>query len=123
MYAAWFWWDRDDRSRAFTAKFNEENKKRGIEKSGPHHVDASAYDIMYILKAAMEKAGVTGDSAKLAVERTAIRDSLKTVVHDGVTGTVCFDKNGDAELPAYVVEINDGAISLVDSHPAKKCDG
>lgn len=123
LYAAWFWWDRDDRSRAFTAKFNEENKKRGIEKSGPHHVDASAYDIMYILKAAMEKAGVTGDSAKLAAERTAIRDSLKTVVHDGVTGTVCFDKNGDAELPAYVVEINDGAISLVDSHPAKKCDG
>lgn len=121
LYAAWFWWDRDDRSRGFTKKFNAENKSRGIEKSGPHHVDASAYDIVYILKAAMEQAGVTGDASKLASERTAIRDTLKTIVYEGVTGRVCFDKNGDAELPAYVVEIKGGNISLVDSHPAKTC--
>ncbi len=121
LYAAWFWWDRDDRTREFTEKFNAENAKRGIEKSGPHHVDASAYDIAYILKAAMESAGVTGDADKLAAERTAIRDTLATMTHEGVTGTICFDKNGDAELPAYVVEINDGAISLVDSHAAKTC--
>ena len=94
-----------------------------MEKSGPHHVDASPYDIMYILKAAMEKSGVTGDSAKLAAERKAIRDSLKTLVYDGVTGTVCFDKNGVAELLSYVVENNVGKISVVDSQPAKKCDG
>lgn len=123
LYAAWFWWDRDDRSRDFTSKFNAENKKRGIEKAGPHHVDASAYDIVYILKAAMEKADVTGDADKLAAERTAIRDTLGSLVHEGVSGRICFDKNGDAELPAYIVEINDGDISLVDSHPANTCEG
>lgn len=123
LYASWFWWDRDDRSRSFTEKFNAENKKRDIEKSGPHHVDASAYDIVYILKAAMEAADVSGDADKVAAERTAVRDALGSLVHEGVTGRVCFDKNGDAELPAYIVEINDGAISLVDSHPANECEG
>ena len=121
LYAAWFWWDRDDKTRAFTEKFNAENTERGIEKSGPHHVDASAYDIVYILKAAMEAASVTGDEDKLKDERTAIRDALATLTHEGVSGTICFDKNGDAELPAYIVEINDGGISLVDSHPANEC--
>jgi len=72
LYATWFWWDRDDSTREFTDKFNAENEKRGIEKAGPHHVDASAYDIVYILKAA-------------------------------------------------IVEINDGDISLIDSHPANEC--
>lgn len=121
LYAAWFWWDRNDRSRDFTAKFNAENARRGIEKAGPHHTDASAYDIVYILKAAMEQAGTTGDAGSLAAERTAIRDALQSVVYEGVTGRVCFDANGDAELPAYVVEINDGTVSLVDSHPANEC--
>lgn len=123
LYAAWFWWDRDDRSRAFTAKFNAANAAQGIEKSGPHHVDASAYDIVYILKAAMEQAGVTGDASKLAEERTALRDALGSVVVEGVTGRICFDNNGDAELPAYVVEIQDGSVQLVDSHPANECAG
>jgi len=121
LYATWFWWDRDDSTREFTDKFNAENAKRGIEKAGPHHVDASAYDIVYILKAAMEAAGVTGDDDKLKAERTAIRDTLATLVHEGISGTICFDENGDAELPAYIVEINDGGISLVDSHPANEC--
>jgi len=121
LYATWFWWDRDDSTREFTDKFNAENEKRGIEKAGPHHVDASAYDIVYILKAAMEAAGVTGDDDKLKAERTAIRDTLATLEHEGISGTICFDKNGDAELPAYIVEINDGDISLIDSHPANEC--
>ena len=36
----------------------------------PHHPDAQACDIAYLLKQAMEKVEVTGDSAK----RAAIRD-------------------------------------------------
>ena len=43
----------------------------------PHHTDAQAYDIVYLLKQVMEKANITGDPAKLAAERTAIRDGLK----------------------------------------------
>ena len=77
LYAAWFWWDRDERSRAFTEKFNAENANRGIEKAGPHHVDASAYDIVYILKTALEQIGATGDADKLKPpSAAALRDAL-----------------------------------------------
>ena len=36
MHAAWFWWNRDSKSRAFTKAFDEENRRRGIKKAGPH---------------------------------------------------------------------------------------
>ncbi len=121
LYAAWFWRDRDDRARSFTKKFNALNKKRGITKSNPHHVDASAYDIVYILKQAMEKAKVTGDAGKLKQERTAIRDALKDLTYSGVTGDICFDKNGDAELPAYILEVVNSDTRMIDQHPSKKC--
>ncbi len=39
-------------------------------------MDASVYDIVYLYAEAMKRAAVTGDTAKLAAERTAIRDAL-----------------------------------------------
>lgn len=122
LYAAWFWKDRNEKTKAFTAKFNKLNKARGISKVNPHHVDASAYDIVYLLKAVMEKAKITGDPAKLAAERTAIRDTLKTFQFSGVTGDICFDKNGDAELPAYIMEVVNSDVRMIDQHPSKKCN-
>ena len=121
LYASWFWKDRDARSKSFTAKFNAMNKKRGIIKANPHHVDASAYDIVYLLKQVMEKAGITGQASKLKAERTAIRDTLKTFKFSGVTGNVCFNKFGDAQLPTYVMEIVNSDVRMIDSHPSKKC--
>lgn len=122
LYAAWFWKDRTARAKEFTRKFNALNKKRGISKTNPHHVDASAYDIVYLLKQVMEKAGITGDPTKLKQERTAIRDTLKTAQFSGVTGEICFDKNGDAELPAYIMEVVNSDVRMIDSHPSKKCN-
>jgi branched-chain amino acid transport system substrate-binding protein len=121
LYASWFWKDRDARSKSFTSKFNAMNKKRGIIKANPHHVDASAYDIVYLLKQVMEKAGVKGEASKLKAERTAIRDTLKTFKFSGVTGDVCFNKFGDAQLPTYIMEIVNSDVRMIDSHPSKKC--
>ncbi|MGI9380351.1 MAG: ABC transporter substrate-binding protein, partial [Methyloligellaceae bacterium] len=122
LYAAWFWKDRNDNSKSFTEKFNALNKKRGITKANPHHVDASAYDIVYLLKAVIEKANITGDPSKLAEERTAIRDTLKSFKFSGVTGEICFDKNGDAELPAYIMEVKNSDVNMIDQHPSKTCN-
>ena len=70
----------------------------------------------------MEKAGVTGDPAKLKEERTAVRDALKGIVFTGITGkNVCFDANGGAELPGYIIEMKGGKWTLFDQHPADKC--
>ena len=109
IIVAGYWWDRNDATRAFTKKFNEENAKRGLtSKKIPHHTDAQAYDIVYLLKQAMEKAGVTGDPAKLAQERTAIRDALQGIRFTGVTGeNTCFNADRDAQLPGFIIEIKD----------------
>src|SRR3569832_1018835 len=104
LIVAGFWWDRNDATRAFTKKYHDENMKRGrTSKKIPHHSDAQPYDIVYLLKAAMEKANVTGDPAKLAQERTAIRDAMKDIRFTGVTGeNTCFNSNHDASLPGFV---------------------
>jgi branched-chain amino acid transport system substrate-binding protein len=123
IIVAGFWWDRNDATRAFTNKYNEENAKRGLtSKKIPHHTDAQAYDIVYLLKQAMEKAGVTGDPAKLAQERTAIRDALRGIRFTGVTGeNTCFNTDRDAQLPGFVIEIKDLKWNLFDSWPADGC--
>jgi branched-chain amino acid transport system substrate-binding protein len=123
IIVAGFWWDRNDATRAFTKKYAEENAKRGLtSKTIPHHTDAQAYDIVYLLKQAIEKAGVTGDPAKLAEERTAIRDALKGIKFTGVTGeNTCFNAARDALLPGFVIEIKDLRWNLFDQWPADPC--
>jgi hypothetical protein len=40
---------------------------------------------------------------------------------DGVTGKVCFDKDRDSELPAYIIQIKGGKRTLLDSHAPDSC--
>ena len=70
----------------------------------------------------MERANVTGDKSKLSAERTAIRDALKGIRFSGVTGeNVCFDKINDAQLPGYIIEINNLKWTKIDEWPPEKC--
>ncbi len=123
LIAAGYWSDRNDLTRAFTKKFAEENMKRGLTtKMIPHHTDAQAYDIVYLMKQAMEKAKVTGDPAKVVEERTAVRDALKGIRFTGVTGdNTCFNAARDAQLPGFIIEIRDLKWNLFDQHPALDC--
>jgi len=121
LFMAGFWRDRTPKAAAFTKAFIEENARRGIKKLGAHHTDAQTYDTVYLVKAAMEKAKVTGDPAKLAEERIAIRDALKGITFSGILGdNLCF-VNQDAELPGYVIEIRDGQWTKFDEWPADSC--
>jgi branched-chain amino acid transport system substrate-binding protein len=124
LIVAGFWPDRNDATRAFSKKYMEENAKRGLTmKKVPHHVDAWGYDIVYLLKQAMEKANVTGDPAKLAAERTAIRDALVGIRFTGISGeNICFNEARDARLPGFIIEINDLKWNLYDQHPAEQCN-
>ncbi len=122
LFAAGFWYKLNAKTRAFSKKFDAEVKRHGLKRPFPHHVDAQAYDIVYLLKQAMEKAGVTGNPSKLKAERAAIRDALKGIVFTGITGeNVCFDQDGDAELPGYIIELKGSKWTLFDQHPADKC--
>jgi branched-chain amino acid transport system substrate-binding protein len=123
LIVAGFWWDRNDTTRAFTRKYAEENARRGLTtKRIPHHSDAQAYDAVYLLKQAMERARVTGETSRVAAERTAIRDALTGIRFTGVTGEdTCFDAARDAELPGFIIEIKNQQWSLFDSFPADTC--
>ena len=122
IYVSWYWWDASDRTRAFEKKFLEETKKRGLSKAGAHHIDAASYDIVYVLAAAMKRAGVTGEASTLKRDRNAVREALAATTLTGVSGDICFDKDDDAELAAYVIGVKDGKRYLVDSHPSDKCN-
>ena len=120
-YVSWYWWDTNDKTRQFEKKFLDEARKRGVNKSGAHHVDASAYDIVYVYADAMRRAGVSGDGAKVKAERTAIRDALPATNLDGVIGKICFSADHDSELAAYIIRISNGQRTLLDSHAPDRC--
>jgi branched-chain amino acid transport system substrate-binding protein len=122
IFVAWYWWDSNDRTRAFEKAFLAEANKRGLNRSGAHHVDAAAYDIVFVYADALNRANVSGDPAKLKAERSAIREALAKTDLEGVTGRICFDKERDAELAAYVIGIKSGKRYLIDSHPSDKCN-
>lgn len=120
-YVSWYWWDTNELTRQFERKFLDEAKKRGVNKSGAHHVDASAYDIVYVYADAMRRAGISGDASKLKAERTAIRDTLQSTNIDGVIGKICFSRDRDSELPAFIIRIKNGQRTLLDSHAPDRC--
>ena len=121
VFAASYYYNLNDRTRNFSMKFVAAAAKKGIKKLWPHHVDASAYDIVYVFKKAMEVAKVTGNPKNVKVERTAIRDVLLKTSFDLVQGNVCFEKTGDAQLPAYIMTMKNKRWHLLDKYPALPC--
>ena len=121
MLVAGFWKGFNERSQAFNDKFVAEAEKRGIHKLGAHHSDAQTYDTLFLIKQVMEKAGVTGDPAKLEEEREAIVKAMEGVKFSGILGNdICFAGH-DAELPGYIIEIKDGKWTKFDEAPADAC--
>ncbi len=115
LYMSWFYADSSEKARKFTADFNAENAARHIEKSGPHHVDASAYDTVYMLAQTMREKHLTGERSKLKEERAALRDALETMRFTGVIGPIRFNADHDAILPLYAIEVRNGGATLLGS--------
>ena len=66
----------------------------------PNQQDAAAYDVVYLLAAAAQAGKVSGDPAKVAAERTAIRDALVGLKnYDALEGAISFDAARDAVKP------------------------
>ncbi len=78
-------------------------------------VSALGYDAYMTLVEALKKV----DPAN--VNSVAIRDALKTVSFTGVTGSISFDENGDANKDtAFIKEMADGAFKFLGT---QKTDG
>ena len=109
----------NDKAKAFEAEFVKRAKAAGIERSAASQFDAAAYDIVKFYAHAMKQSNVTGAPEKLATERTAIRDLLRSMPpYPALEGPISFGKNGDAIKPVYIIEMQHGKWDLIATHPA-----
>jgi branched-chain amino acid transport system substrate-binding protein len=109
-----FYADLNDRTKAFQAEFAKRAKAAGLDRTTAAQFDAATYDIVLFYAHAMKAANVTGDPAKLAAERTAIKDELRKMKDfPALEGSISFGANGDALKPVYVVQLQDGKWTLI----------
>ena len=95
----------NDEAAAFIEGFKEYLKENDQEEIIPA-VSALGYDAYLAAIAAIEAAGST--------DTTAIRDALQNVQIDGVTGSITFDENGDADKDlAFIKTIKDGKFQFL----------
>jgi branched-chain amino acid transport system substrate-binding protein len=85
--------------RAFRAKFEKEWKFT------PDHNGIKGYTGVYLLKAAIEKAGKVD---RALVAKTLHGLSLKAADHPGILMDVSIDANGDLDRESFIVEARDG---------------
>ncbi|HEX4410165.1 MAG TPA: ABC transporter substrate-binding protein [Xanthobacteraceae bacterium] len=108
-----------DKAKAFEAEMIKRAKAAGIDRSGVSQFEAATYDIVQFYAYAIKQAKVTGDPAKLAEERTAVRDALRAMnAFPALEGPISFGQNGDALKTVYVIEMQGGHWNLIGTHPA-----
>jgi branched-chain amino acid transport system substrate-binding protein len=95
----WFGGKQDEKVQGFVEKYKAEYGKE------PDQFAAQAYDALYILAAAIERAG--------SDDRDAIRDALaETKGFEGILGEMSFDEEGDIVMEPTVLTIKDGSFQL-----------
>jgi branched-chain amino acid transport system substrate-binding protein len=89
---------------AFRDAFKQEYN--GIE---PFSLSTNYYDAVYMIKRAIEAAGITGDPKKLAAERILIRDYCNEIQNfEGIQFTWSNSRAYPRNKPVYLFEIQDG---------------
>jgi branched-chain amino acid transport system substrate-binding protein len=108
-----------EKAQKFDDDFIRRTKAAGLERSAASQFDAATYDIVQFFAYAMREAKVTGDPAKLAAERTAVRDTLRAMRnYPALEGPISFGSNGDALKPVYVIEMQGSHWNLIGTHAA-----
>ena len=87
---------------------------QALYNSVPDHNGVKGYTGMYVLKAAIEKAGKVDQKAAAA----AIRNScFSASQHKGVLMDVCFDDKGDLDRESFITEIRNGKTVVAETLP------
>ncbi len=90
---------------AFREAFKKEYN--GIE---PFSLSTNYYDVVYMIKRAIESTGITGDPKKLAAERILLRDYCNEIRDfEGIQFTWTNSRAYPRNKPIYLFEIQDGA--------------
>ena len=97
----------------FSADNPAENVQNFVKKyqeaygATPDQFAADAYDAIYAIKAAVEKAGSTSGAA--------LASALTSLTVEGVTGTMTWGSDGNTNKPASAILYYDGVGTLFDS--------
>ena len=80
----------------------------------PNQFAADAYDAIYIIKAAIEKAGVTSDKS-VAEIGDAMKAAMTQISYDGLTGTsMTWAQTGEVNKTPRIFKIVSGAYELAE---------
>ena len=103
----------NDEGKSFVTGYKEYMKKNNVENPDIiPAVSALGYDAYLCAIKAIETAGST--------DTTKIRDALKGLTVDGVTGSISFDENGDAKKDmAFIKTIKDGKFQFLTTTSVK----
>lgn len=96
----------DELTQNFVTKFEE---KYG---DTPNQFAADAYDAMYAIKAAAEKADLTPDMS-VSDLCEAMKTAMTEITVEGLTGTITWDADGEPSKDPKAVVISDGAYKAM----------
>lgn len=93
-------------TQAFVAKFEEQYG------GTPNQFAADAYDGMYAIKAAVEKAGITPDMSVSDICE-AMKTAMTEIAVNGLTGDITWDASGEPTKTPKAMVIKDGAYTAM----------
>ena len=73
----------------------------------PNQFAADAYDAVYTIKAAAEKAGITPDMSVSDICE-ALKTAMTEITVEGLTGTITWTADGEPDKDPKAVVIQDG---------------
>ncbi|MBR5229255.1 MAG: ABC transporter substrate-binding protein [Firmicutes bacterium] len=98
---------KDEKTQTFTAAY-----MAAYNDLIPTQFAADAYDAMYIIKAAAEKAGITADMSASDICE-AMKGAMVEITVDGVTGQMTWAEDGEPTKSPKAMIIKDGAYSAL----------
>lgn len=96
----------DDMTKKFVAAFEENYKDT------PNQFAADAYDAMYTIKAAVEKANITPDMS-VSDLCDAMKTAMTEITVEGLTGTITWTADGEPDKDPKAVVIEGGAYKAM----------
>lgn len=97
----------DEKTQTFTKAYQE-----AYDGLVPTQFAADAYDAIYIIKAAIEKAEATPDMS-VSDLCEALKAAMVEITVDGVTGSMTWDASGEPTKEPKAMVIKDGSYSAV----------
>ncbi len=97
----------DEKTKAFTAAYNT------AYGSNPNQFAADAYDGVYVIKAALEKANITSADVDMAELCTALKAAMLSIEVEGLTGTMTWTADGEVSKEPKAMVIENGEYAAM----------